>query len=210
MPRYLSALSEFSESDLSVLTDNDAVVKVKSSTTSFTFYLVDFCNVTCTCPDYKKLKQICKHFCACFIYLPTHGFDRLPQTYREDPENSRWEVDLQNNVNSSIFQNNESGLPSVESTCIYVKESEHQSNCERSTPLSTSMLKETLREILMMTIGMTYNLPEDPANVEVLKTLVNQATELKSYVQKQQNNSTENLTSLLPAVKKRKKMEFNT
>lgn len=53
---------------------------------------------------------------------------------------------------------------------------------EIQTTSTAPELKTTLRELLMDTIGMTYNLPEDEGSVENIKDLIFQASSLKSTI----------------------------
>lgn len=62
-------------------------------------YLFDFDTVNCSCEDFKKQKQICKHFCGGFLLLLDFSYDRLPKEYRENLQHNLFmDFQLANNI----------------------------------------------------------------------------------------------------------------
>ncbi|KAL3204121.1 hypothetical protein MRX96_001102 [Rhipicephalus microplus] len=49
-------------------------------------YTVDFTKPSCSCPDFRKHKYPCKHFCVVFKYSDRWGFSSLPQSYLNRPQ----------------------------------------------------------------------------------------------------------------------------
>ncbi|KAL3188143.1 hypothetical protein MRX96_004138 [Rhipicephalus microplus] len=64
----------------------EGVFTVHSERSDDDLYTVDFTKPSCTCPDFRKHKYPCKHFCVVFKYSDRWGFSSLPQSYLNRPQ----------------------------------------------------------------------------------------------------------------------------
>ncbi|KAH7964381.1 hypothetical protein HPB51_027380 [Rhipicephalus microplus] len=61
-------------------------LRIHSERSDDDLYTVDFTKPSCTCPDFRKHKYPCKHFCVVFKYSDRWGFSSLPQSYLNRPQ----------------------------------------------------------------------------------------------------------------------------
>ncbi|KAL3229415.1 hypothetical protein MRX96_023600 [Rhipicephalus microplus] len=64
----------------------EGVFTVHSERSDDDLYTVDFTKPSCNCPDFRKHKYLCKHFCVVFKYSDRWGFSSLPQSYLNRPQ----------------------------------------------------------------------------------------------------------------------------
>ncbi|KAL3182944.1 hypothetical protein MRX96_006740 [Rhipicephalus microplus] len=85
MLRRLVNAEKYTPTDMEEL-PIEGVFTVHSERSDDDLYTVDFCKPSCICPDFRKHKYPCKHFCVVFKYSDRWGFSSLPQSYLNRPQ----------------------------------------------------------------------------------------------------------------------------
>ncbi|XP_037578870.1 uncharacterized protein LOC119461590 [Dermacentor silvarum] len=85
MLRRLVNAEEYTHTDMREL-PIEGMFSVHSERNDDDVHTVDFTKPSCTCPDFRKHKYPCKHFCVVFKYSDRWGFSSLPQSYLNRPQ----------------------------------------------------------------------------------------------------------------------------
>ncbi|XP_037558037.1 uncharacterized protein LOC119435183 [Dermacentor silvarum] len=85
MLRRLVNAEEYTHTDMRELPIK-GMFSVHSERNDDDVHTVDFTKPSCTCPDFRKHKYPCKHFCVVFKYSDRWGFSSLPQSYLNRPQ----------------------------------------------------------------------------------------------------------------------------
>ncbi|XP_049275674.1 uncharacterized protein LOC125756178 [Rhipicephalus sanguineus] len=85
MLRRLVNAEEYTHTDMKELS-TEGMFSVHSERSDDDVYTVDFTKPSCTCPDFRKHKYPCKHFCVVFKYSDRWGFSSLPHSYLSRPQ----------------------------------------------------------------------------------------------------------------------------
>ncbi|KAL3193842.1 hypothetical protein MRX96_000130 [Rhipicephalus microplus] len=129
MLRWLVNAEEYTPTDMEELLV-EGVFTVHSER-SDDLYTVDFTKPSCTCPDFRKHKYPCKHFCVVFKYSDRWGFSSLPQSYLNRPQitlgscpesETSSEIPLVNQPSPSEVSSQDLGTAASESDIPFVNE----------------------------------------------------------------------------------------
>ncbi|KAH8009501.1 hypothetical protein MRX96_039606 [Rhipicephalus microplus] len=148
MLRRLVNAGEYTPTDMEEL-PVEGVFTVHSERSDDDLYTVDFTKPSCTCPDFRKHKYPCKHFCVVFKYSDRWGFSSLPQSYLNRPQitlgscpesETSSEIPLVNQPSLSEVSSQDLGTAASESYIPFVNET---SFCEVPLQPGVAMLLGT-------------------------------------------------------------------
>lgn len=148
MLRRLVNAEEYTPTDMEEL-PVEGVFTVHSERSDDDLYTVDFTKPSCTCPDFRKHKYPCKHFCVVFKYSDRWGFSSLPQSYLNRPQitlgscpesETSSEIPLVNQPSPSEVSSQDLGTAASESDIPFVNET---SFCEVPLQPGVAMLPGT-------------------------------------------------------------------